>query len=171
MGILHWLDQNFEKVVVTVMTIILMISCSVGVVSRYVFNMSVTWTEEVSVFALVWLAYFGSAISVTRRRHLRIELLPMALFGPKGQKIVNIIVNVVFFCFALFIVKGTFDMTALAYRTNQVFAATGIHKWVSIVAVPCAFLVIALRVFQDTMKLIAEYKAIGNSSESASENK
>jgi C4-dicarboxylate transporter DctQ subunit len=158
MSLLKWLDKNLEKAIALIATTVLLSASFLGVVTRYGFNLSLTWTEEISLFALIWLAYFGAAISVTRRRHLRIELLPALLFGKRGQKIVNILVNVVFFGFALFIVKGTLDMTLLAYRTNQVFAATGIRRWTSIAAVPCAFLVLALRVFQDTLRQFAEYK-------------
>ncbi|MDR2179225.1 MAG: TRAP transporter small permease [Synergistaceae bacterium] len=165
MSVLKWLDKNLEKVIVAAATTVLLSASFLGVVTRYGFNMSLTWTEEVSLFALIWLAYFGAAISVTRRRHLRIELLPMLLLGKRGQKIVNILVNVVFFGFALFIVKGTLDMTLLAYRTNQVFAATGIRRWTSVAAVPCAFLVLALRVFQDTLRQFAEYKAMDKTGE------
>ncbi|MDR3231175.1 MAG: TRAP transporter small permease [Synergistaceae bacterium] len=161
MVFLKWLDKNFERVVVIAATFILLSASFLGVMTRYVFNMSLTWTEEISLFALIWLAYFGAAISVTRRRHLRIELLPMLLLGKRGQKLVNIVANLAFLGFALFIVSGTLDMTLLAWRTNQVFAATGIRRWTSIAAVPCAFLVIALRVFQDTLRHWSEYRAMG----------
>jgi len=160
---IKWLDSNFEKVVVVVSTIVLLVSCFLEVISRYVFNMSLTWTEEVALFALLWLAYFGSAISVTRRRHLRIEVLPMLLFKEKGQKAVLIAVNIVFLFFALFVVQGTFKMMMLAKNTHQVFAATGIPKWTSIMAVPVAFSVIAVRILQDTKKLFGEFRALGGS--------
>ena len=163
MYILRWLEKNIEKAIVTISTTVLLVSCFLGVISRYVFNMSLTWTEEAALFSLLWLAYFGSALSVTRRRHLRIELLPMLLFGERGQKIVLILVNVVFFGFALFIAKGTFEMMMLAKNTHQVFAATGIPRWISIAAVPAAFSVIALRVFQDTMRHWREYRAMDTS--------
>lgn len=160
MNLLKWLDQNLERIIVIISTIVLLTASFLGVVTRYLFNMSLTWTEEISLFALIWLAYFGAAISVVRRRHLRIELVPLLLFDKYGQKIVNILVNIVFFCFALFIIKSTFEMMLLAYRTNQVFAATGIRRWTSIAAVPTAFLVVALRVVQDTLRHIVEYKAM-----------
>lgn len=165
MGILRWLDENLEKTVAVVSTTVLIVSCFLGVVSRYVFNMSLTWTEEAALFALLWLAYFGSAISVTRRRHLRIELLPMIFFKEKGQKIFCILVNIVFFGFALFIVKGTFGMMMLAKNTHQVFAATGIPKWTSIAAVPVAFSVIAFRVVQDTVRHWQEHRAMCDDSQ------
>lgn len=162
MNVLKWLNDNIEKVIVVFFTAVLIISCSLGVISRYVFNMSLTWTEEVALFALLWLAYFGSAISVTRRRHLRIELLPMLLFKRKGQKIVCIITNIVFLGFSVFIAKETFSMMLLAKNTHQVFAATGIPRWTSIAAVPAAFLVMAIRIVQDTARQWQEYRAICN---------
>lgn len=162
MTILKWLDGNLEKTVVIVSTTVLLTSCFLGVVSRYIFNMSLTWTEEVALFALLWLAYFGSALSVTRRRHLRIELFPMLFFKKRGRKVVAMLVNLVFLGFALFIVKGSFEMMMLAKNTNQVFAATGIPRWTSIAAVPAAFAVVTLRVFQDTVRHWREYLEMDN---------
>ncbi len=89
----------------------------------------------------------------------------MLLFGERGQKIVSMLVNIVFFGFALFIMKGSFEMTMLAKNTNQVFAATGIPRWISIAAVPAAFAVIALRVLQDTLRHWREYKAMKKADE------
>ncbi len=159
MRFINWLNENLEKIVVTVTTAVLLGASFLGVMSRYVMNMSLTWTEEVSLFALIWLAYFGAAISVTRRRHLRIDLIPVFFMSKPKQIMLNILVNVVFFGFALFIMKGTFEMMMLAYNTKQVFAATGIPRWISISAVPCAFFVIALRLVQDTLKLYVEMQA------------
>lgn len=162
MTILKWLDGNLEKLVAAISTTVILVSCFLGVVSRYVFNMSLTWTEEVTLFAIIWLAYFGSALSVARRRHLRVELIPMFFLKKKGQKVLSILVNVIFLGFAIFIVKGSFDVMMVAKNTNQVFAATGIPRWTSIAAVPIGFAVIALRVFQDTVRHWREYREMGN---------
>lgn len=155
--IFKWLDNNLEKIVVAVSTAIILVSCFLGVVSRYVFNMSLTWTEEVTLFFLIWLAYFGAALSVTRRRHLRVELIPIFFFRKKGQTMFSILANIVFLGFALFIIKESFDLTIIAKNTNQVFAATGIPRWISITAVPIGFTVIAFRICQDTVQRWREY--------------
>lgn len=157
---LKFLDANLEKIVVVFVSLLLLFGCSASVFSRYLFNMSLVWTEEISLIALVWLAYIGASLSVIRRRHLRIEILPQLLLKKKGQKLVLIFANVAFFGFAVFVTYGTYEMTMLAFRTNQVFAATGISKWVSIAATPASFSLIAVRLIQDTIKLINEYKAM-----------
>lgn len=165
MNVLKWLGSNIEKIIAILSTSILIISCFLGVISRYVFNMSLTWTEEVALFALLWLAYFGSAISVTRRRHLRIELFPMLCFKQKGQKVMCILANIVFLGFSIFIAEETFNMMLLAKNTHQVFAATGIPRWTSIAAVPAAFFVMSIRIIQDTVRHWQEYRIICNDTE------
>lgn len=159
---LRFLDINLEKIIVVFVSLILLFGCSASVFSRYVFNLSLIWTEEISLIAMVWLAYIGASLSVIRRRHLRIEILPQLLFKKKAQKMMLIIANVAFFGFAVFVTYGTYEMTMLALRTNQVFAATGISKWVSIAATPVSFSLIAVRLVQDTIKLISEYKTMPN---------
>jgi TRAP-type C4-dicarboxylate transport system permease small subunit len=45
------------------------------VVSRYVFDMAIPWTEELARLALVYITFFGSVVAYQRRVLLRIDVL------------------------------------------------------------------------------------------------
>lgn len=160
-GIANWfLSDRLERTLGFFLTTIMFIALLLQVISRYVFNMSLIWTEEVSLFAVVWLAYIGASLAVIKRKHLRIDLLVMHL-SPKKRKIIDICCNIVFFAMVLFLTWGTFRMTALAQRTGQVAAATGWPRWVVIAGMPCAFGLMSIRLIQDTLKHIQEYQQLG----------
>ncbi|MFZ2007302.1 MAG: TRAP transporter large permease subunit [Stellaceae bacterium] len=43
-----------------------------GVVSRYVFNSPIIWTDELATFLFLWLAMFGAVVAVRRDGHMRL---------------------------------------------------------------------------------------------------
>jgi TRAP-type C4-dicarboxylate transport system permease small subunit len=55
----------------------------VNVITRYVFNFSIIWAEEVSQYLMIWIAYLGAGLALREGRHVALELLhdwlPVAL--------------------------------------------------------------------------------------------
>jgi len=46
-----------------------------NVVTRYVFGFSVNWSEELSRYLMVWVAYLGAGLAMREGRHVAIEYL------------------------------------------------------------------------------------------------
>ncbi len=156
---MRWFFNNFEKVLVSIVTASMTVALFLQVLSRYAFNFSITWTEELSIFGLMWITYFGAAIAVTQRRHIRITILSDML-PPKAQKIVAILCNIAFIIFAAFVSTGIWSMTRIAYTTNQTAAASGLPRFIVIGGILIAFITICIRLIQDTLLHIKEYKAL-----------
>lgn len=53
-----------------------------AVIGRYVFGRSLTWTEEVPRYLLIWISFLGAAACVARREHVGFDVLFNALPGP-----------------------------------------------------------------------------------------
>lgn len=54
---------------------------TLGIVSRYVFNNSLSWTEEVCTIFLVWLAYFTAGLATVSKSHVVADFLSQKLKG------------------------------------------------------------------------------------------
>src|SRR5205823_13407208 len=50
-----------------------------AVIGRYVFGRSLTWTEEVPRYLLIWISFLGAAACVARREHVGFDVLFNAL--------------------------------------------------------------------------------------------
>ena len=62
---------------------ILMCLCSFAqVANRVFFGKSLIWTDEIVLFSMVWVTFFGSALAVARDSHTRIDFF-VSLFSPK----------------------------------------------------------------------------------------
>ena len=46
-----------------------------GVVSRYVFNRPLTWSDELASILFLWLAMLGAVIALRRGEHMRLAFL------------------------------------------------------------------------------------------------
>lgn len=74
-----------------------------AVVSRYVFNSSFTWSDEVARGILSWLIFLGAAAAYKRAELVEINLIKDAL--PEiGERIVRILGTVLILIFLAFIV-------------------------------------------------------------------
>lgn len=49
------------------------------VFSRYVLNLGLVWTEDVAMFAMTWAVYFGAAMAVHEKFHVRMMAAVMIL--------------------------------------------------------------------------------------------
>ena len=59
----------------------------VNVVARYVFNFSIIWTEEVSQYLMIWIAYLGAGLALREGRHVAVEMLQDRLPTALGRRL------------------------------------------------------------------------------------
>lgn len=67
--------DNFEEIVVMVALTVMTVLTFSNVVTRYVFNFSMNFAEEISTYSFVLLSLFGASIALKRGAHLGFTLL------------------------------------------------------------------------------------------------
>ena len=89
-------DKLLASIMATIVVIMTMQVCF-----RYVFNNSISWSEEVVRYLFVWLTFLGSAVCFRDKTHIGVEffldLLPDGFRG-KMEKL-NLIILLLFSCF------------------------------------------------------------------------
>jgi len=63
-----------EKIASCVLLVALLISVMLQVISRYVFQSPLPWTDEVSRFLLVWLTFVAAAWVMSERMHVTVDV-------------------------------------------------------------------------------------------------
>ena len=82
--------RNIEEAVGTVFFLVMVVSVSIGVVFRYVFNHPLIWTEEIASFAFLWGVFMGSAAAAKKHSHIVVDTL--IILTPKMfQRVVGIL--------------------------------------------------------------------------------
>jgi TRAP-type C4-dicarboxylate transport system permease small subunit len=147
------LFDNFEVYVGTASFIIIMVLLTVQVISRYVFNAALTWTEELSVALFVLMTYCGISAAVTYRKNLRIDaFLDSRSF--KTKKMLLIISNIVYIAFNVFIIFPYINII-----NNLGKSATSILRIpqkILYAIVPIMLFITSIRLIADIKKLMGE---------------
>ena len=108
------------------------------VISRYVFNYSITWSEEFPRILLVWIVFFG-LVTVPFKEHLTIDLLNI-------NKIVTAITySIVLIVSCLCIYYGFILCIKIKF---QVFPVTNIPRFVQYLALPVSYSLFLLLFFK-----------------------
>ncbi|MFP5399382.1 MAG: TRAP transporter small permease [Gammaproteobacteria bacterium] len=87
MSVRRTLARAAEMVAATLLAVIFL-AFILQIALRYLFDLPVGWTAEISLVAWLWLILWGSAFVLRDEEEIRIELLK-AVFGPRGQRIVT----------------------------------------------------------------------------------
>ena len=82
---LRHLYRNLEQYLCAFLMVLMVFCLGAQVFFRFVLNASLTWSEELSRFAFIWLVYMGAVLGAKERIHIRVtafhRLLPAAARG------------------------------------------------------------------------------------------
>jgi tripartite ATP-independent transporter DctM subunit len=70
--VLDWAIGRFVELIGAVLVLAESCILFAGVVSRYVFDSPIIWTDELATFLFLWMAMFGAVVAVRRGGHMRL---------------------------------------------------------------------------------------------------
>lgn len=142
------LTAKFEVAISTALMALILIVGTIQVIMRYVFNNSLTWSEEVMRYAFIWMVYIGAATTARRRGHVRIELLDSALPG-KIKVILHYFIDILVIAGLCVLVFAGIDLcrrnltsmtSALVISRAWAYAAIPTGSFCMIVAIICTMI-------------------------------
>lgn len=120
----------------------------VGVVARYILNISLPWSEEVARLLLVWLTFLGAAAATAQRSHIRVDTI-YARFTGRRRKIIeaaSILLSLLTLVLLIWASRGLFGPSAATVSPGSGIQAGWTRIALPIAAVlMIAFLLIQLR--------------------------
>ncbi len=78
-------------------------------ITRYVFNDSASWTEEIARYLLIGTVFIGATIGVVKNNHIQVDLLYRYL-PPKASRVMSTVVDVMRIAFFVAMVVFTVQM-------------------------------------------------------------
>jgi TRAP-type C4-dicarboxylate transport system permease small subunit len=112
-----------------------------NVITRYIFNFSIIWAEEVSQYMMVWIAYLGAGLALRQGRHVAIEMFQDRLQAPHARVLRAAIAGMVLIFLAALTVLG-FQFVAFAWQ--QETPVLNISLGIPYLAVPIGALLFVL---------------------------
>ena len=129
------LDRSLEILIMTAMAVLVIDVCW-QVFTRFVLKDPSTWTEELAVFLLIWVAILGAAVALDRGAHLGVDY-----FVGKLSRRKRLYTEVfVFFCVALFslcvMILGGTSLVVSTLKLGQISPALGVEVGYVYLAMP-----------------------------------
>jgi TRAP-type C4-dicarboxylate transport system permease small subunit len=147
---------EFEVYVGAVISGAMFVVLGMQVVSRYVFNSSFSWSEELALILFVWSIYFGAVAAVKRHQHLRLEIF-VAKLKPNIRLVFDLIANFFFAAFSCIVIVGVMPIVQRLMRSGTSTAVMGIPKWINYSILPAMFALMLFRLIQDSIERIKIY--------------
>lgn len=112
-----------------------------GVISRYVFNAPLTWSDELASILFLWLAMLGAVIALRRDEHMRLTTF-LGLMSPRRRAWVEALGVVVIVVFALLMLEPSYE-----HFIDQWVVTTPALEWhdgvrVAAIGVGCVLLLV-----------------------------
>ncbi|MDO4689712.1 MAG: TRAP transporter small permease [Fusobacterium sp.] len=93
--IVNFLD-SLEEIVLVIMFALMVLVIFGQVIMRYVFNNSLSWSEELGKFLFVWISWIGISIGAKRKEHIKITMF-VDKCSPRNALICEILSEAVVF--------------------------------------------------------------------------
>ena len=161
-NILRWLDENAEKPVIVIASISACLLIPYQVITRYILgtwfkmNVDTSVVEELALFCLIWGTYFAVPLVIKRRENIRMTALVDWLVPQKYQNFVLLFNNVATFVLTFGIMLLGLRLIDLQFQFPQSTPTLRIPYWIPYSVLFLAFLLMSVRVVQDTIKLVRE---------------
>lgn len=135
-----------------IMTLIM----GVQICARYLFNFSLSWTEEITRYLFVWSGFLSIGFGVQRSIAIRLEQLTDKLKG-KAKSAIFILDYLIEFVFFAYMIPAAYRYFVTAIQSGQVSPACAMPMWILQAAPVVGFVLVEFRLLQ---KIYLEIKKV-----------
>lgn len=147
MKILRLLDARLEEYILVPSLVFTVILIFIQVVMRYVFQSSLSWSEELARYIFVWQTWIGASFAVKHCKHIRVEFAKNFL-SPSGRKFLDVTVFLIWLGFSIFLTMKSGQLSSILFQRNQISPAMGIPMAWAYLSVPVGCGLMSLRLGQ-----------------------
>ncbi len=150
-SVLYW----FSVAAMSVMLVVIFAQ----VISRYVFNWTPEWSEELARYLFVWVTFIGSARIMGESGHLAVQFVPNHFKGTAVGKALEVLINLCGYVFIFILFFQGAKMTRV--MTFQISPGMEIPmSWVYAV-IPLSSALMLLYLVKDTVRIVKGFSGPG----------
>jgi TRAP-type C4-dicarboxylate transport system permease small subunit len=152
--------NKFEEYTLVLSLIITVIVIFIQVIARYVFNSSLSWSEEFSRYLFIWQTWLGASVALRDDKHIRLEILDNK-FGPNGKNAMIIIADILWLAFDIFLIFNGTELVTKQLMRGTRSAGIGIPLAFVYASLPFSSFIIGLRLMGDIIRTCKLFKTAG----------
>lgn len=156
--ILHWLDENLEKSILLVLLCGMVISLSIQIIARFVFDHPLSWSEELARYLFVWSGFLS--ISYCIKTNIAIRIDQAVNFLPeKAHFFMNCLVYLILMAYFIYMIPYAYDFFYRAYAAKQTMPALQAPIAIVYFSPFFGFVLAVIRLIQNLIKDIRAFFA------------
>ena len=155
---LDWIDgllSRFEGVMLALGVIAMTVNTIAAVISRYVFNSAITFTDELNMIFIVVVTFAGLSYAARYGRHIRMSAI-YDVMPVKIRKGLMIGMTSVTSAFMFFLSFYSYYYIIEVYESGRILPALGLPVFYIYLWVPIGFIVTGLQYAFTTVKNLTE---------------
>lgn len=140
--------NSLEEILLIYTLMLMVLVVFLQVVMRYVFNNSLSWSEELVRYLFVWQIWLGASLGVKNNNQIRVEILPKMLKSLKAREALELVCNILLVILFIVVLVTGFrnlensiirNITSVAMKIpmSWVFASLPIASFVIIIRLIC----------------------------------
>ncbi|WP_434310349.1 TRAP transporter small permease [Hominifimenecus sp. rT4P-3] len=151
--VLKAIDDHAEELILVLLMSAIVLVMLYQIIRRYIFNDSLSWSEEFCRYCFIWFMFIGYSYSVHQKIDLRMDAVVSQLPG-KIQRLVNLLGELICFGLTVLLFVSSFRSVQAVIRTGE--TSTGLHlpMWVVYLSMIIGY---GMAVFRYIQRLIREF--------------
>lgn len=147
MKIIKWIDKNFEETILIILLMLMTVVMGSQVCARYVFNYSMSWTEELTRYLFVWSGFLSIGFSVEKSIAIRLEQLTEKMDVKMKARILiaDYLIELIFFGY---MIPTAWAGMREVFEAGRLSTAMGMPMWILHAAPFIGFLIVEIRLIQ-----------------------
>ena len=146
-----------EEILIVFMFVVMVAVIFLQVVSRYIFNNSISWSEALGRYLFVWVSWLGVSIGAREGEHIKITMLVERMPKMKAE-IVNIISELIVIIIAGATIYYSTPLTRILIGNNVMENTLHICQVWGFLAVPVGSALMIFRCIVAIVKSIDEIR-------------
>lgn len=147
MKVIKWLDEYLEEVILVALLICMVFIMGFQVAARYIFNQSLSWSEELTQYMFVWAAFLSVSYCVKKRISIKIEQF-INVLPERGKTGLRLFRHTIVGIFCIVMLPYCVTYVAQAIDSQATSAALGIPMQFIQSAPLIGFILLTIRVVE-----------------------
>lgn len=152
--------NQIEKYIIVSMFLVMTVIIALNVVTRFVFNFTLSWGEQLARLLLVWTSFAGISWAGMINAHMRVTALSLAFKkNPRIFEAVYFLGDIVAVIYGFYLSWQIFGVMMLVKNQGQVLSALPlVPKWIMYLAGVLGMAGMSIRIIQ---RRVGEFRSAG----------
>lgn len=147
MKVLKKIDENFERVILSILVLLIVLVMLLQIVCRYIFNNSLIWSEEFCRYCYIYFVFVGTALAVREQSELRVDAV-VSILPKKTRRALNVVVDVIVFLMLVYLSYWSIPMVWAMYQKGGSSPAMKLPMFIVYLSAPIGLILSTLRYLQ-----------------------